>query len=193
MPVFAGMNTLRCSYTYHSLDNYLDVDIPLLHLRKQHQLVKRPISPRQHFHRKTCRAKCPPWVCLGVGKAQGIKCGPVCFTIPGERKTVVLINQLGWGEACCLLTMLPERPHTVQPQSSLCNKEEDTVPTLRPQAGMLPPTLAWLSTAPTCQTKQQLYSCQSWNRTSVNHQNQKDLFVSICATGKPLQASCIYF
>lgn len=50
MSVFAGMNTLRGSYTCRSLDNnFWNVDIPLHHLRKQHQLVKSPISPGQHF------------------------------------------------------------------------------------------------------------------------------------------------
>lgn len=50
MSVFAGMNTLRGSYTCRSLDNnFWNVDIPLHHLHKQHQLVKSPISPGQHF------------------------------------------------------------------------------------------------------------------------------------------------
>lgn len=47
--VFAGMNTLRGSYTRRSLDNFWNVDTLLNHLPKQHQLVKRPISTSQHF------------------------------------------------------------------------------------------------------------------------------------------------
>lgn len=86
--VFAGVNTLRGSYTCHSLDNnFRYVRIPLNHLRKQHKLVKK--RKKGHLSQPTFPHKknsCVPMSAPGGLKAQGIKSAPVCFSTPGGKK-----------------------------------------------------------------------------------------------------------
>lgn len=84
--VFAGMNTLRGSYTRRSLDNnFWNVDIRLNHLRKQHQLVKRPISPGQHFPIKLAVQSVPMSALGGLESTGNQKCPSLLFHSRGKK------------------------------------------------------------------------------------------------------------
>lgn len=177
MTVFAGMNTLRGSYTRRSLDNnFWNVDIPLNHLRKQHQLVKRPISPGQHFPIKLAGPSVPvsaPW---GLESTGNQKCPSLLFHSRGKKNRRA--DQSAEMRRGMLPAQLPQWTPSLtatgpREKTSHCPVTELTVqgrrrkhPSTVATASTAPLTLAWLSRAPACQTKQQPYSCQTWNSTS---------------------------
>lgn len=85
--VFAGINTLRGSYTRRSLDNnFWNVDIPLNHFPKQNQLVKRPISPGQHFPIKLVGPSVPMTAPGSPGKHRESKVPQFAFPLQGKEK-----------------------------------------------------------------------------------------------------------
>ncbi len=147
MTVFAGMNTLRGSYTRRSLDNnFWNVDIPLNHLRKQHQLVKRPISPGQHFPIKLAGPSVPMSAPGGLESTGNQKCPSLLFHSRGkknrradqsaEMRRGMLPAQ--WPQWTPGLQVHVKRPHTVQSQNSLCRGEEENIPPPWPQPAPLP-------------------------------------------------------
>lgn len=82
------MNTLRGSYTRRSPDNnFWNVDIPLNHLRKQHQLVKRPISPGQHFPIKLAGLSVPMSAPGGLESTGNQKCPSLLFHSRGKKNS----------------------------------------------------------------------------------------------------------
>lgn len=148
MSVFAGMNTLRGSYTCRSLDNnFWNVDIPLSHLRKQHQLVKRPISPGQHFSIKLAGPSVPMSVSGGLESTGNQKCPSLLFHSRGKknrradqsvgmRRGMLPVQRPQWIRSLTA-TRPRERPHSVRSQSSLCGEEEN-IPPLWPLPAPLP-------------------------------------------------------
>lgn len=175
MSVFAGTNTLRGSYTRRSLDNnFWNVDTPLNHLRKQQQLVKRPISPGQHFPIKLAGPSVPMSAPGGFGKHGESKVPQfafplwgkekhACWSISGDeerhaaRAGATMDPELNGDESTWKdLTLSSHRAHCAEKKTSLHRGHSQPAPL----------TLAWLSKAPTCQSKQQPRSCQPWNSTS---------------------------
>lgn len=175
MTVFAGMNTPRGSYTCRSLDNnFWNVDILLNHLRKQHQLVKRPISPGQHFPIKLAGPSVPMSVPGSLESTGNQKCPSLLFHSRGKK------NRRADQSAEMRGGMLPlQQPQWSWSLTATCPREktshcpvtELTVQGRRRKhpsttASAALPKLAWLSTALACQAKQQPHSCQTWNSTS---------------------------
>lgn len=166
------MNTLRGSYTCRSLDNnYWNVDILLNHLRKQHQLVKRPISPGQHFSIKLAGPSVPMSASRGLESMGNQKCPSLLFHSKGKknrhadqsvgmRRGMLPVQRPQWTPS-----LTATRPRE---KASPCSVTEFPVqrrrkhPSTVATASTTPPTLAWLGLAqhrPACQTKQQTHSC----------------------------------
>lgn len=169
MSIFVGTNISRGSYSCHSLDNnFRNVDIMLNHLRKHQQLVKRSISLSQQFSIKLSGPSIPMSAPRGLQSSGNQKCPSLLFHSRGKK------NSCADQSEGMTRGMLPtERPQwtpsltatSPRERASHCPVTELTVQKKTSlhhdrAASTAPQTLAWLSTAPACQTKQEAHSHQ---------------------------------
>lgn len=155
------MKILRASYSRRCLDDSVwNVDIPLNHLRKQHQLVKGSISPRQHFLIKLAGLTVPMST---PGGTKNQKFPSLLFHSRGKKnrhadQSVGMrrgMLPVEWPQWTPSLTAMRPRE-----KASHCPVRELTVlrrkhPSAIATASSAPRTLAWLSPVPTSQTKQE--------------------------------------
>lgn len=171
MSVFVGVNTLRGSYTGRSLDNnFRNVDTLLNHFRKQHQLVKRPISPSQHFPIKLPGPNVPMSAPRGLESMGNQKCPSLLFHSRGKknrradqsvgmRRGTLPVQRPQWTPS--LTATSPREKASHCPVTELTVQRRRKHPSTVATASTAPLTLAWLRTALACQTKQQPHSCQT--------------------------------
>lgn len=165
------MNTLRGNYAGRSLDNnFWNVDIPLNHLRKQHQLVKRPISPGQYFPIKLAGPSVPMSASGGLESTGNQMCPSLLFHSRGKknrradqsaemRRGTLPAQRPQWAPG--LTATSPREKTSHCPVTELTVQRRRKHPSTVATASSAPPTPAWLSKAPCCQSKQQPHSCRT--------------------------------
>lgn len=178
MSVFARMNTLRgsCSTCRSLENNFWNVDILLHHLRKQLQLVKRPISPGQYCPIKPAGPSVPMSEPGGLESAGNQKWPSLLFRSKGKknrhsdqsvrtRRGTLPVQRPQWTQSLMAMSPCEKTSHCPVTELPVRRRRWIQHPFTVARANNAPLTLAWLGTAPACQIKQQLLSCQNWKRT----------------------------